>query len=96
MGSRSSLTTALLHMQIDSKYKYLDFAWEVTAAAAAQGGRAATTEIFAPVQGFFQVPTVQDLQIDVSPFTCHASHPALASFAAHDKCYRWHVSSQRS
>lgn len=42
-------------------------AWEVTAEALAQGARGATTEIFCPVQGFFQVPLVSDLEITVSP-----------------------------
>lgn len=39
----------------------------MTAEALAQGARGATTEIFCPVQGFFQVPLVSDLEITVSP-----------------------------
>ena len=53
-------------MQIDSKYRRLDMNWLVTDAALAQGSRGATTEVFAPVQGFFQVATAADLQITVS------------------------------
>lgn len=53
-------------VQMDSKYRIVEMHWVVTVAALAQGTRGATTEIFAPVQGFFQVPTVADLKIDVS------------------------------
>ncbi|CAL5220637.1 g2681 [Coccomyxa viridis] len=52
--------------KIDSKYRVLDLDWVVTDAALSQGSRGATTEIFAPVQGFFQVATVSDLQIKVT------------------------------
>ncbi len=54
-------------VQIDSKYRVLDFDWVVTEAALSQGPRGATTDIFAPAQGFFQVATVSDLEIKVSP-----------------------------
>ena len=57
----------LLGAQINSKYRVLNYAWEVTPAAAAQGGRGATTELFAPVQGFFQVPRISDLRVRLQP-----------------------------
>ena len=64
-------------MQMDSKYRVLDLSWQVTSAALAQGSRGATTEIFAPVQGFFQVATVSDLHITVSSPSIYL---ALGSF----------------
>lgn len=53
-------------VQIDSKFRRLNMNWVVTSAALSQDARGATTEIFAPVQGFFQVANVADLQITVS------------------------------
>ena len=69
-------------MQIDSKYRTLDLNWQVTSAALAQGSRGATTEVFAPVQGFFQVPTVSDLQITVSPPDIHHVTPSFMHASA--------------
>ncbi|CAK0783442.1 hypothetical protein CVIRNUC_006641 [Coccomyxa viridis] len=58
------------NFSINSKYRVLNYAWEVTPAAAAQGGRGATTELFAPVQGFFQVPRISDLRVSGTGATC--------------------------
>ena len=71
-------------VQIDSKYRVLDLDWVVTDAALSQGSRGATTEIFAPVQGFFQVATVSDLQIKVSPLAFTCPMPCFA-YATHGR-----------
>ena len=76
----------MMLVQIDSKYRYLDLNWVVTDAALAQGARGATTEIFAPVQAFFQVSTVSDLQITVSPPSMILQH---LSFLACYECMPW-------
>ena len=57
----------------------LNYAWEVTPAAAAQGGRGATTELFAPVQGFFQVPRISDLRVRMQPSDHIALHHPCAA-----------------
>ena len=61
--------------QVDTTAKVVTLSWQVTAdtlaAGAASGGRGATTEVFAPVQGFFAVPSLEQLSIQVS--TCSES-----------------------
>lgn len=50
--------------------------WEVTAATlalrAAHGSAAATTEVFAPAQGFFGVATPAQVAVQVCPADKHA------------------------
>ena len=56
-------------MQVDLVNKVMTLSWQVTAdtlaSGAASGGRGATTEVFAPVQGFFAVASVARLSIQV-------------------------------
>ena len=65
--------------QVDTVNKSMVLSWQVTAATLASGaassGRGATTEIFAPIQGFFAVARAEDLVIQVCcPFS--GSHMA--------------------
>lgn len=54
---------------MDTVKKSMVLSWQVTAdtlaSGAASGGRGATTEVFAPIQGFFTVATAADLLIQV-------------------------------
>ena len=54
---------------MDTVERVMTLTWEVTeqslAAGASSGGRGATTVIFAPVQGFFAVRTIAQLNIQV-------------------------------
>jgi hypothetical protein len=69
-------------MQVDLENKVMTLSWQVSAgtlaAGAGSGGRGATTEVFAPVQGFFAVSSVTRLSIQVR---CCSSFPSAARHA---------------
>ena len=56
-------------LQVNVLGRTLEYTWEVTDAAMASGaisgGLGATTEIFAPIQGFFHVASLAQLDLQV-------------------------------
>ena len=95
----AALSRGCLHAraQVNTTAKVMTLTWQVTAdtlaAGAASGGRGATTEVFAPVQGFFTVPSVEQLSIQVGACSESVSyglsacmHPASAEGSARATC----------
>ena len=69
-------------LQVNAGNKTVELSWEVTADTLAlraeHGSKAATTEVFAPAQGFFGVATPEQVKVQVCP--------ALALLIAQRQC----------